>query len=222
MTDTVDLKVAALQATIEEQRRGMLVAADEREKAAQALRVELQRAITEGDRALRDHIEAQINQIREAQEAAERLALQRSATLEAQIRAVAAEATEHVEQLRRERELVTSAQMQAIAKAEAANEKRFEAANEWRGQSADRERTQQEQMAKLSGTFLPREVADAQWDQINERLRKVEQGQTMQAGATGAERRAQDRLQPWMLWVAGVVLAMFTTSVVVVTNVLTG
>jgi catechol-2,3-dioxygenase len=34
--------------------------------------------------------------------------------------------------------------------------------NEWRGQSADRERSQQEELAKLTSQFSLREVVDAQ------------------------------------------------------------
>ena len=133
-----------VEAIFEEQRRGMLVAEEEREKAAKALRDELARAIEEGDRALRDHITQQIAQIREALNAARR---------EADIRFEAAQA--------------------AIAKAEAAYEKRFESMNEWRGQSADRERTQQEDRLALEGKFAGREVMDAQLDAIRREVQDL-------------------------------------------------
>lgn len=58
----------------------------------------------------------------------------------------------------------------AIAKAEVAIEKRFEAANEWRGQSADRERTQVEEIAKLSVTFARSATVDAQLAGLRETM----------------------------------------------------
>jgi len=78
---------------------------------------------------------------------------------------------------------MTSAE-KAVTKAEMANEKRFEAANEWRGQSADRERSQQEQLANLTATLLPREVAEPQFNE----LRKI--AQTALDTAKAAESKA--------------------------------
>jgi hypothetical protein len=64
--------------------------------------------------------------------------------------------------MKREMELITDAAATAITKVEAATDKRFEGVNEWRGQSADRERSQQEELAKLTSQFSLREVVDAQ------------------------------------------------------------
>lgn len=94
--------------------------------------VELSRRLDDGDRALREHITAQVDQIAVALETAQR--------------EMAAEA---------------AASEKAVLKAEAATEKRFEAANEWRQQSNDRERAAADQTAKLVNNFLPRETADA-------------------------------------------------------------
>jgi hypothetical protein len=109
---------------------------------------ELSRRITEGDRELRQHVQNQVEQIRLALESAEHLEVER------------------LEALRREMSIITDASSQAINKAEAATEKRFEAVNEWRGQSADRERSQQEQSGILMSTFMPREVAEAQLSEV--------------------------------------------------------
>jgi hypothetical protein len=49
----------------------------------------------------------------------------------------------------------------ATEKAEVNAEKWRENANEWRGQSADRERSQQQEITKLSSTFLPRETFES-------------------------------------------------------------
>lgn len=143
------------EAVLDEQRRGMVVAEQEREKAAKALRDELARAIEEGDKALRDHILQQVHQIRAALEAANILEVERFNQAQAHIDATAATAEQHVAQLRREREIVTGAQMEAIQKAESATEKRFESVNEFRAQLND-----------VIGQFMPREVADAQFSEL--------------------------------------------------------
>lgn len=143
------------EAVLDEQRRGMVVAEQEREKAAKALRDELARAIEEGDKALRDHILQQVHQIRAALEAANILEVERFNQVQAHVDATAATAEQHVAQLRREREIVTGAQMEAIQKAESATEKRFESVNEFRAQLND-----------VIGQFMPREVADAQFSEL--------------------------------------------------------
>lgn len=86
-----------------------------------------------------------------------------------------------IDGVRREITIAADASKEAILKQEHANEKRFESVNEWRGQSLDRERSTNESMAKLSSTYVPREVADKQnevvekqLDALEERLRKLE------------------------------------------------
>jgi uncharacterized protein YoxC len=63
-------------------------------------------------------------------------------------------------------DLMLSSSKEAIEKAEAANERRFEGINEWRGQSADRERSMMQQAQELASTYMPREVGDAQFNEI--------------------------------------------------------
>lgn len=135
-----------IEAVLIEQRRGIELAEREREKAAQALASSIRSQIEAGDMALRDHVDQQVQQIRAALDA-----------------------------LHREMNLTRDSSEKAIAKAETATEKRFESVNEWRGQSADRERSQEDQMAKLASTFLPRETADAQFDSLRQQIAKLEE-----------------------------------------------
>lgn len=93
---------------LDEQRRAMGVAEQEREKSAQALRVELSRQIEQGDMSLRDHIMGQVEQIK---------LLAQSMDEQSRLR---------VEAVANERRIVTEAQQDAIAKAERASEKQFD------------------------------------------------------------------------------------------------
>lgn len=101
-----------VEALLREKERAMAVAEQEREKAARALRGELERAISEGDHNLRDHIEAQVQQLAAAQKAADALV------------------TQAIDGLRREIQLTFASSEQAIAKAETATEARFKTIRE--------------------------------------------------------------------------------------------
>jgi hypothetical protein len=137
-------------AEIEAARRGLQVAEQEREKAAQALTEErekvaqalatsLSREIASGDAQLGDHITQQVEQLRDL-----------------------------IRSVRREAELIHNSSQAAIAKAEELNKERWESNNKWKEAAADRERSQQEEMTKLSGTFLRQDTADAQFDRLRE------------------------------------------------------
>ncbi len=152
LTETFDAKLEVLRveiaaqrdyflAIIEEQRRGLSVAEQEREKAARALAVELGRTIEEGDRNLREHITQQVHQIREALISADKLEISRYNTLDQKLG------------------LITSAAAAAIAKAEEATEKRFETAD-----------VHVKQIAADVTKALPREVADAQYQDLSKRV----------------------------------------------------
>lgn len=121
----------------------------------------------EGDTRLREHIGAQYGQISAALEAA-----------------------------RRETSFAHAASEKAIAKAEVANEKRFESVNEFRSQLSDQ-----------ATTFLPREVAESFFNQLSERVRSIEGHQLTAAGASDQQRRTSDRTQPWVIWVAGALIS---------------
>lgn len=184
----VEAMIAAVQtwitAVLEEQRRGVMVAEQEREKAAQeqrrgqetaeqerekaavALRAELQRAITSGDANLKDHIQMQIQQMRDnlaqqiaqvqaALASASKLDEQRSESLTQRITDGDAAGQQRLEAVRRETAIIHEASQTAIAKAEDATERRFESVNEFRAQ-----------LGSQTASFLPREVAEAQFAEI--------------------------------------------------------
>jgi len=179
-----------------ESQRASDKADSEREKAAKALRQELARNIEEGDRNLRDHIIAQVGQIREALISVEKLDLQRHLTGDQKIEAVA-----------RELQIKSDASTEAIAVASVANEKRFESVNEFR-----------DQLAQIIQTFMPREVAEKEIQQIGQRLTRIEDLIATQAGAREARQEQRQQLQPWMIWAAGALLII----AVFAANLLTG
>lgn len=144
-----------VEAMFQDIRRAVGVASEEREKAASALRVELARAIEEGDRNLRDHIIAQVEQIRAALVAADALEVQRYTALEAKLDATRREGEMRLDAMRRELGLINDAAARAIEKAERSNEKRFEAFDEIRKTLTDQ-----------NVTFLPREVAETQYAEL--------------------------------------------------------
>ena len=137
-----------IEAILDEHQKANVLAAEEREKAAQALREQLTDRIQAGDANLREHISAQVAQLATMVKHSEQLAL-----------------TRH-EALQREMKIQHDADQAAINKAESANEARFAAANEWRGQSADRERTQQEQIASFVATLTPLAKSEAIEDKL--------------------------------------------------------
>lgn len=76
MTDDVDLR-EHIEAIFREHQRAIQIADTEREKAAVALREGLAREIREGDERLREHIQNQVSQIREAFDSSEKLEVAR-------------------------------------------------------------------------------------------------------------------------------------------------
>lgn len=210
-------------AVLDEQRRGMVVAEQEREKAAKALRDELARAIEEGDRALRDHIIQQVLQIREALNAADALERARIEAvsqrldqlnkagheqIESRISAAEQTAEQHVGQLRRERELVTAAQVEAIGKLEGATEKRFESVNEFRSQLND-----------VISQFIPREVADAQFHELRKQMDLLSARFNTREGSDEGARLTRTSLSSTAtIWIGvlGLVVAVLAVAVVVI------
>lgn len=123
---TVEWLQYYIERIMDEQRRGMTVAEQEREKtallaererekAASALRIELDRAIRDGDRALRDHIEQQVHQINAALVSAEILEKERMSR-----------ASDQVDAERRVSELTRQLSDIAISKAEGSTTKQFD------------------------------------------------------------------------------------------------
>ncbi len=151
--------------------------------------------IAQGDANLREHMAQQVEAV--AQQIA-------AATREAEVRAAEAE--------------------KAILKQETATERRFESANEWRGQSLDRERSQQEQMAKLSATFAPREVLDAKIEDLTKRIesatRRLDQSGGQKEGAAEATTSRQITNGTTIAIVSA--LAGIIVAVIVAANAVTG
>jgi hypothetical protein len=149
-----------------EQVRSFDVAEKERFKAAEALASSLARSISEGDEHLREHVLDQVSQIEAALVSAEKLAVARSEKLKTDVASVEQRSEMRFDAIQEQVNSRFDYTETAVAKAEAGNEKRFADANQWREQSAERERQQQEQTLRLTSAFLPREVADAQFDQM--------------------------------------------------------
>lgn len=192
-------------------------------------RDELVRQIQAGDEALKDHITAQIGlttQLTRSLNEQTRLRVdgvvdtldQLNAAgrehFEARINSVASQANQQLDQLRREREIVTAAQTLAISKADIATEKRFEGVNEWRAQSADRERAHREQATAMQDQFARREVLDAQ---LNEVRKLAQDAKDLASGASSLRSGSVQALN-WMVAGTGVLVAV----IAVVANVLTG
>lgn len=112
-------------------------------------------AILRGVKAERDYVDAQVAILGSRIEAAD-----------ATVTCLRELMFAHLEALRNEVQVLHESSERAINKAEVANEKRFEEVDAWRAQSTERERTQQEQQAALAGTFMPREVAEAQMNEL--------------------------------------------------------
>lgn len=125
----------------DERTRATDLASEEREKTAQALATNLARAIEEGDERLREHIASQYRQIQDALESAEKLEVARIAAV-----------------LERTN-LISESSAEAIRKAEASTERRFEGVNEFRAQ-----------LAEQATKFMPRETADTRFAALQDAL----------------------------------------------------
>lgn len=180
----------------EEQSRALVVAASEREKSAHVLREGLTERIAQGDENLRAHIDHQVGQIREALDSAEKLEKARIAAVEEKIAAA-----------QRELKLIQDASETAIQKAEVATERRLEGMNEFR-----------KQLEAQSNTFLPREVAEANFTELRKALSVITERINLSTGAGTAERRGQDRVQPWQLAAVSLAASLFIAVIVFVAN----
>lgn len=100
--------------------------------------------------------------------------------------------------------LISEASDRAIIKSEIATEKRFDAVNEFRAQLADQ-----------SSTFLPREVADAQFGDIRKRLDQATERINIEAGAHSHQEQRREIGNRWAIAIMGVIV----TVVVVLVNV---
>lgn len=126
-------RAQAADVLLGERRRVAEAAERERDKAAVALSTQVAQQISQTDSALRDHIAQQIGQLQIMLEA-----------------------------LRREIEIRGGEQQKAIEKSETSYDKRFDAVNEFRSQLSDLVQRHQAALSQLTGTLMPREVAEAQ------------------------------------------------------------
>lgn len=160
-----------------EQQRASDIAERERTKTAEALGTGLTLAISEGDERLREHIASQVQQIEAALHAAEALSYERISRLESGIDSADRQAATRVSALNDLVQQQFDSTREAVSKAEAANEKRFESVNAFRAQLGDQ-----------AAQFLPREVADAQFVELRKAIglntTRLDQQAGKQVGST--------------------------------------
>jgi DNA repair exonuclease SbcCD ATPase subunit len=110
-----------------------------------------------------------------------------------------------LEAARRETHFANDSAKTAIEKGETATDKRFDAVNEFRKELGDR-----------WARTMPREVAESMMAEFEKRLDKTERDMDKRGGAEAAVDRRKQAVQPWAIWVAGAILAIF----IVVVNIL--
>jgi len=219
----------------EEHRRNTITAEQEREKSAKALREELIRTIESGDVALDKHIKQEILRVTAALASSNELELARIASVASTAKAATdASLADHtairneISAVQREILLYAKERDKAIQKQADETADKFHTANEWRQQSSERERTQREETTKLANTFLPREVADSQFERLQsdrqsnlQRIIVIEQQLAILNSREIDSEKRQDKLQPWMLWVAGTFMSIFIAIIVFAANFIT-
>lgn len=112
--------------------------------------------------------------------------------------------TQQLESTRREMGIINEASEKAIAKAEAANEKRFAGVNEFRQQLSDQAKE-----------FMPRELAESQFSDIHKEVSLLRQGHDKSAGRSVQAETSLGR----MIAVAAIIIPVVIAIVVVVVNV---
>jgi hypothetical protein len=128
-------------------------------------------------------------------------------TLKAYIERILAESDQRYQQRFDASEQAVNAALaaaeKAVGKAETAAEKRFDAVNEFRGQLSDQARD-----------FMPRKEAELQLGALQERLVSVEKLGARDAG----DRVGGDRIIGMLFGVAGLIVAVSTVIIAVVTH----
>ncbi len=134
--------------------------AAERDRAAQQLRETQQKAMDQAERekvAAAEILAAGLKQMIDSGDEGLRLHIQAQ--------------TQQLESTRREMGIINEASEKAIAKAEAANEKRFAGVNEFRQQLSDQAKE-----------FMPRELAESQFADMHKEINLIRQGQSTSEG----------------------------------------
>lgn len=205
---TLEAKIAALDERVKvifsEQRHAQVTAEQEREKAAEQLRLAMERLIAEGDANLERHVEAQVESIKAALKAVEMLGEEKDRRLEA----------------------IREAAQMAVDKALIAQKEMAEKHNDLIRSGERKEATyvtkgELDQIRELVAKAVPREVLETKLGAIEKEVSALEKARHHSDGGSAAIERRQTQTQPWMIWAAGAVLAIFTTLVIIIANVLT-
>lgn len=155
----------------------------ERDKAIEILACTMRRCVDDGDGNLRAHVNGQIEQLKAALAAADKLEDSRISGLQAQIASV-----------HREIDIETAATKEAIGKADAATEKRFESVNEFRGQMADQ-----------SALFIARREVEAMVSAANEKIAGLNDRMNRNEGRGSG----QHQLYGYLVGALGLLLAFY-------------
>lgn len=196
--DAVDERVLTI---FSEQRHAQVTAEQEREKAAEQLRLSMERLIQEGDANLTRHVDAQFKSVEAALAAVEKLGDEKDKRIES----------------------MRAATEMAVDKALTAQKELSEKHNDLIRSGERKEATyaSKEELAQVrsvlaeqGGYFVRRDVVEAELKALNKRLDLHEGGKT-------AIDRRQSQGQQWQIWVAGAILTIVLALVVILTNVAT-
>jgi hypothetical protein len=159
----------------------------------------------EKQKALDAALTAQKEAVTKAEIATDRIALRAQSDQEA----LRGEMSERLAALRGVLELATESQKEAVLKQERTNELRFDGVNEWREQSADRERSQAQERATLSASFILREVAEAQFDGIRKEVGVLRDSSSHGAGVRAGISQLEAKAIQWISGAAAVITAIY-------------
>jgi len=154
----------------------------QRDRAVEVLAESLKQQVNVGDDNLRQHISNQVDQIKQALEAANKLMDARLGTLDQQIKSV-----------HREIDIETDATRTAVQKAETATEKRFESVNEFRAQMADQ-----------SALFISRREVEASVNAISEKVAAI----TDRINRSEGKGSGMSQIVGWIFGAVGLVVGL--------------
>ncbi len=173
--------------------------ASERDRAAEVLRSANEKAINQAEV--------------ERSKAADRLAEQLKQRIESgdenlrlHITAQENQLREELVALERATTLVHAASEKAIDKAEVSTDKRFHAVNEFRAQ-----------LSEQSGTYMPREVADAQFSELRKQITQ----NTDRINVAAGEKGGSDKTIGWMIAGATILISVTVIGVNILLSLIT-
>lgn len=203
-TQAIEIAEQEREKAAQQLRDAMRTAEQEREKSAEQLRQAMETSIRDGDSNLARHIGEQIAAIRTALTAAEKLGDEKDKRLEA----------------------IREAAQLAVDKALIAQKELAEKHNDLIRSSERKEATyvtkgELEQVKQLVQQSVPREVLETKLEAIDKELAGIDKARHLSDGGTAEREQRQAQVQPWMIWAAGAVLAVFMTGIVLVANLVT-